>query len=708
MIPVRLYLKNFMCYHEHVPVLDFEGIHVGCMSGDNGHGKSALLDAMTWALWGKARARSDDELIYMWEKDMEVQFDFDVGPDRYRVIRKRSRGSLKRPGQSVLELQAASSNGFSTLSGSTIRDTERKIVELLRMDYDTFINSALLLQGRADEFSTRRPGERKQVLASVLGLSMYDNLEKLARSRSRDSDVRQKDLAGDIARIDAHLEQKGQCETRLAETQETLDGILKRLESDEAALMALRNSREEMKARLAEAEQVAKRIKDTEGQIRYLENQVTELGKQIGGHQCVVAEHDQNEARVRKDLQQVEQLEQGLEDKRKLIEEWSNRVHQLQAANAKLREEMDDLKKRVDLLKEEAAQCPLCGTVLGDEGRRRLLERYQSEGVEKGDAFRANRAEIEEKEQRLKLMRSEVDKLQSEARNQRSRCERHLEALEKDRREAETRLPQARESLGKAEEAREGLRSALKSDIERRDSILKMAEGLPNLEKRLEKAEKEYQDLKKQERECTSVLSDLQATLRLCQKMEVERSEKRVALTRAAEDKSIYDELALAFGKKGVQAMIIESVLPEIEEETNWLLGRMTDNRMHVKLESQKDTAKGETVETLEIRISDELGTRSYEMFSGGEAFRVNFALRIALSKLLARRAGAPLPTIIIDEGFGTQDSTGRERLVESIRSIQDDFEKILVITHIDELKDAFPVRIDVTKTEDGSTFSMS
>ena len=95
-------------------------------------------------------------------------------------------------------------------------------------------------------------------------------------------------------------------------------------------------------------------------------------------------------------------------------------------------------------------------------------------------------------------------------------------------------------------------------------------------------------------------------------------------------------------------------------------------------------------------------------MYSGGEAFRVNFAIRIALSKLLARRAGAPLPTLVIDEGFGTQDATGIEKLKEAINSIQDDFEKILVITHIEELRDAFPTRINVIKTESGSTFEVS
>jgi exonuclease SbcC len=131
---------------------------------------------------------------------------------------------------------------------------------------------------------------------------------------------------------------------------------------------------------------------------------------------------------------------------------------------------------------------------------------------------------------------------------------------------------------------------------------------------------------------------------------------------------------------------------------------------MNVKMETQRarKTREGEPVETLDINISDELGTRRYEMYSGGEAFRIDFALRIALSKLLARRAGSPLRTLIIDEGFGSQDSSGRERLVEAINSIQDDFDRILVITHIEELKNAFDERIEVTKTVEGSVIEAS
>jgi exonuclease SbcC len=156
--------------------------------------------------------------------------------------------------------------------------------------------------------------------------------------------------------------------------------------------------------------------------------------------------------------------------------------------------------------------------------------------------------------------------------------------------------------------------------------------------------------------------------------------------------------LIVAFGKNGIQALIIENVLPEIEEEANDLLAKLTNNGTQISIESLRDLKIGGIKETLDIRISDELGIRDYELYSGGEAFRIDFSLRIALSKLLTRRAGAKLRTLVMDEGFGTQDEEGIDNLVQAIQSISEDFDKILIITHLESLKDVFPVRIEVTK----------
>lgn len=168
--------------------------------------------------------------------------------------------------------------------------------------------------------------------------------------------------------------------------------------------------------------------------------------------------------------------------------------------------------------------------------------------------------------------------------------------------------------------------------------------------------------------------------------------------------------LERAFGRDGVPALLIEQALPEIENRANELLDRLSDGQMSIRFSTQekyKDKKRTDLRETLDILISDGAGTRDYEMYSGGEAFRVNFAVRLALSEVLAQRKGARLQTLVIDEGFGSQDVRGRQRLVEAINLVRGDFAKILVITHLDELKDAFPTRIEVEKTEEGSTIQV-
>lgn len=164
-----------------------------------------------------------------------------------------------------------------------------------------------------------------------------------------------------------------------------------------------------------------------------------------------------------------------------------------------------------------------------------------------------------------------------------------------------------------------------------------------------------------------------------------------------------YTYLAQAFGKNGIQALLIEEAIPEIESEANKLLAKLTDNQVQLFIESLRDLKKGGVKETLDISISDSAGVRPYEMFSGGEAFRIDFALRIAISKLLARRAGTALQTLIIDEGFGSQDDEALSKMMDCLFAIQSDFSRIIIVSHLAEMKDSFPIHFVVEKGATGS-----
>ena len=159
---------------------------------------------------------------------------------------------------------------------------------------------------------------------------------------------------------------------------------------------------------------------------------------------------------------------------------------------------------------------------------------------------------------------------------------------------------------------------------------------------------------------------------------------------------------------------MIENVLPQLEAETNQILSRLTGNQFHIRFVTQRAGKSGSSrkksakmIDTLDIIISDTKGSRAYETYSGGEAFRINFSVRLALAKLLAQRAGTTLQMLIIDEGFGTQDTEGCERLIAAINAISSDFSCILAVTHMPRFQEAFQHRIEVYKTNQGSKINL-
>jgi exonuclease SbcC len=856
MIPIKLALRNFMPYREKVPPLYFNGIHTACIAGDNGNGKSALIDAMTWALWGKTRAKSDDDLIHQGQTETEVEFDFTVGGQAYRIIRKHSRPKRRTgSGKSLVDFQMASDGGFRSISADSISQTQQKIIDTLHMDYATFINSAFLRQGHADEFTNQPPTRRKEVLGNILGLSLYDQLEEAAKDRARKQETEKERLDRTVEEINNELARKPDYETELKEAEKRLAEVEKLLKEHQTKLNRLRQQRDTLENKRQQLTQLEEHINTTKRELERRQQEVTgyqarikeyeelisqrssieegyaqlaearrqneELNQKLGllvklrerksqlemaierAQADLITEHKLAQSKIgeleaksaglpqlKNELQQAEtqlknlaQQEAELSQKKQAAQELRKQLNHLESSQSRLEKEIKEIGEKLELLShQEGATCPLCETEVGADGLKRIEAKYTQDKEGKAESLKSSQAELATKTKELEALEGEIAPQEDELNQAKTSLQGRVSLLKQGISEAqavESQLSQAREGLNqieqrlaskdfatseqealarveqetaqldydseqhqqvrqrlsqleqyespkrkleeadrlinqekeaaaKAEEASQELKQRLEADQEKSQELNKELEALPQLAADLTQAEAEHQELDTRQKQAQELAWQAKAKLERLAELEVKQKETVKLLGQISKEEKLYRELAQAFGKRGIQALLIEIALPEIEAEANRLLGRMTDNRMHVKIETQRETKKGDTVETLDIKIADELGTRNYEMFSGGEAFRINFAVRIALSKLLARRAGAPLPTLIIDEGFGTQDVVGIEKVKEAINSIQEDFEKILVITHMEEMRDAFPTRIDVIKTADGSTIEVN
>lgn len=694
MIPLELNLKNFLAYRDPGP-LNFEGIHVACLAGPNGAGKSSLLDAITWSLWGKARSNAPDDLIHQGQKEMRVGLTFALGESRFRVIRQRKAG---KRGASLLELQVwdPEMDSWSGISEKAIRATQAKIDRLLRLDYETFVNSAFLVQGRADEFTTRTPTQRKQVLASILGLARWEVFEGRAKERITQTKAAVDRVEGRLEEIRRELSQREAHEAEMAAAESVATKAAASLAEAEKQWADLEKTRQELVA-------LQKNIDDLTRRITTMEKEVSEATRE---KEAIQAQADKNAlvaalGEVQKSLEKIRPIQEQFEGfmrQRATVAEESAR---LEGLNQALGPETEPIKARVTTL--ESAQdpnCPTCGQPLTDEHRHTLVADLTREIEERREQYRLNRERIQELNEQLGELEQEGKSLEDEL------AERP--ALEKRAGELEIALEHAEDAARRMLDMEKKIKrwnKELEADRKQRTGLEKQADKAEAQLRTASLTQAEIDHLRLEKRMADERVGGARQKLAALDSFEAQQEARLAEREQLAEDLGLYTDLREAFSKRGVPAMIIETAVPELERSANELLGRMTDGRMHVRVETQRTIGTGELREALDIIISDELGSRSYELYSGGESFRINFALRIALSRLLARRAGAQLRSLFIDEGFGTQDAHGRENLIAAINAIQDDFDRILVITHIEELKEAFPARIEVRKSPQGSVF---
>ncbi len=856
MIPLRLTLSGFLSYRAPVE-LDFTCFELACISGSNGAGKSSLLDAITWALFGQAR-KKDESIINAQSNSAEVRLEFSYEENIYRVQRALPRGKT-----TVLEfhIQQMGLDGnppaWKALTERTLRETQARIEQVLRLDYETFVNASFFLQGKADQFTQQRPADRKRILSTILGLEIWETYRQRAFDRRRLVESRIAAQDGRLADIQAELGEEDQRRARLGVLQADLDRFSSLRQAQEAALENARKiantlaeqgrlvdnlarQQETAARRLAEARQRLSSRQEERDAFAGMINQTAEIQADYAAwqqarlelqtweevaaqfrefekrRQAPLDEINSARARLSQERQtlldqqiQLEALERerpGLEEElsavqqalkeaeeqltlrsQKDLELQSARQRQAEARaeNPRLKAEMDELKERIGRLGEaEGATCPLCGQPLSPEERLNLIEELTIQGKNLGDRYRANRNLLDQADSNVLTLEKQISRLglaeadsrrltarlaqvnarldfiksqragwqaqgeprlqevvlalqdesfASEARLRLAGIDAELKAIGYDaaahdavrRSEAEGRGSETRlRELEKAQAALVPLEreiadlaaqiAAQESDYTRQqDEYTSAAASLAAAQASapdLYQAERELMKLTEQENRLRMEVGAARQKVEVLEDLKIRRKSLEAQREELARKVSIYKQLERAFGKDGVPALLIEQALPEIEGRANEVLDRLSGGNMSVRFVTQaafKDKRREDLKETLDIQISDGAGTREYELFSGGEAFRVNFAIRLALSEVLAQRAGARLQTLVIDEGFGSQDAEGRQRLVEAINLVAKDFSKILVITHIDELKDAFPTRIEVEKTPEGSTLTV-
>lgn len=720
MIPIKLKLSNFTSYGPNPPELDFTSFKLAAISGLNGAGKSSLLDAITWCLWGVARAGdSSDTLIHSGADQMQVEFSFELNGHIYTVKRRRSK---KGGGSTALEFWSGTTDStLHNLTEGTIKNTQQKIIQELHLTFETFTNSSYIRQGHADEFTLMGPTDRKRILSEILGLDHYEKLEERARDRVKIAQTKLQLLDFQLLEIEAELTQKEDHQQKLQKAQDEISQTEKDINHTEAILKTLRSEKEKLTIISEQRLQLEQNLRTSKQEL----DEIAQQGKNRAERMTKLKQQLEDFPMIEKQLANLsnlrkkkEQLDAQLQKKLKIEMQLAESTGELRLKKqqlAQITSEIENINQQLLTVEKEGSRCPTCGQEIDKIQKNQLKKEILTKKSKLEKDF--NSIDMTKEELAIKNL-NEILQAIVITKDQTS-ISSELEKLEKLQTRKE-QLVGLRSELETEEKTVVELRNFYRNKSALVLSLEKEVKELPDkttqlveINQSISQKEQELTHLREEEKRLRDLFGQVKELMSRSEQLEKQKLQKAEDKKNLLTEKQVYEELALAFGKKGIQAMIIEAAIPEIEREANQLLNKLTEGRMQIAIQSQRETKtkleSGEKgiIETLDIIISDEMGERSYEAYSGGEQFRVNFAIRLAISKLLTNRAGARLQFLVIDEGFGSQDAPGRARLIEAIDTIKDDFEKILVITHIEELKDEFPVRFEVSKNSQGSTFEI-
>ncbi len=602
---------------------------------------------------------------------------------------------------SELEAVKASADGEEKLIASLRTNRERTAASLLAKQKDV---------ETLDELIAHSDDVRQAV-------------EELERLRREDDALREKErAAGKLREREAEIRERIKAEhdtivRRIDDTTKALAAAtkerttLERAEGDLTKLVAslenvqdapatFEDVRGQLDLRRADEARLLETIRGSDARLAELDEHAAILGR--GGGECPVcgteldAKHRKEAvSRLRADVRSFGKERDGavsaLEDARKDIKRSSEELDRLRKAVA----EREQLAASVDAVRARLERLPI---VLGDIEALEAQRDADANRVTKG--LVAPELEVE----LTAVAKERVALYDEDAHKDVVRRVEKLRPAEEMWVRVATATEQRPLVLKEIAGAQEHL-AELDSQIDERrrahDALTKRLADLPAAQEAVTRADERREGLRTAVVEAAALLARLEERIAGAERTERELAEAREAELSAATEHRRYRRLMEAFGRGGIPDLVIDNVRPELEDEANDVLGRLTDYEMDVRFHLKRSTKAGKEKDTFDVLVHHGGGVpRDFAMFSGGEAFRIAFAVRLAMSKLLVRRAGAQLETLVIDEGFGTQDPEGRERLVEAINLARREFGKVLVITHLDELKDAFGTQIRVTKDD--------
>lgn len=736
MRPLSLTLNGFTSYGEETSVY-LEPVTLAAITGSNGSGKSSLIDAITFALYGKGRVDGDLDAIVNSDCDQAtVTFEFMLNDAPWRVTRTRVRGK-----RSVALLESTDDNGMWTArSSGAVRETDAAIRELLGMSMDTFLATVIVGQGDADRFTSADPAARKEVLGEVLDLGRYGRWADAAKARLSDvrvsvkaADVQAESLANRVAGL-------GDAETELARATVALDAATT-AESDARSALeravdaaaesvtaeadladaetAVRSARQIVDERKADT---AARLDQAKSRLARAQNTADKLRSDLdtavtAGETAATLTAETDDLRSR--LETLTESAETLVADGQAAKDVQVRLEAEVASLGDRLVEMDERREGVVKAAESGdATCWVCDQDLSSDHAHTTLERLDAQITQTRDLKETRESEAGEAARRTDQLRIEFKSVRDEQKTADARLTvlvgqvaelsataRQIDGIRDRLVDADDDVSDASRAVTEAQKlvddaADDSTVAAAEQEVARLKALVSQAAPLRDA---VTQAERTLTAKTAALKECQRQIGIYTERVQVLRDAAQELEDLNASMSNLRRDESDWATAARAFGRDGIPAMVVASAVPELEDQANQVLDDLSQGSLRLELSTTRELKSGATKETLDITIIGPDGRRAYDSYSGGERLRIDIAIRLGMSQMLANRSGTQIKMLIIDEGWGPLDTDGVPALIECLRALQESgrFESVFTVTHIGEVAASFPQQVNVTRGAD-------
>ncbi len=684
MLPKYLKVKGFRSYID--TEINFESFgNTFVVLGENGAGKSSIIEMITTALYWvnsctDSKGAGMDNCINSDCDHFEIEFCFVMNGITYIIKTIKYRNEARE-----LEFYIDGVN-----QSEKVTETQQKINDVLKMNYDTFLDTVCIGQGKSSRFMSKKPAERKETLMQILDVQKYEKYERIAKEKKKEIKNQIDDFEKKIEFISSTEDGRTEKELleEIKEYQNQIDIISNNNKILNIELDKIKKEKLEYFTKKQQYDNIEKNYVLTKRNYDTLKNKLEDLDIQIKNNKYENVNFDDK----------IDNLRNQLNDKREEISKLKDAISDEKSKIAVLQSKNDDILEQYNRLKNyDKSICELCGNEITFAHKKEHLHKLKNI--------------YDDNDKKIELINSNIHKYNQNGKEIASQGKELNSDLKMIQQKQKMNL-QYKSELDYLNKSKNDIKEQIVSSKEQFEMANKMYLSIEHLE------EKSFNDEEIEEKinNNNNLISDYNAKISY-DKTIIENKKKNKDTIKKYKEQikqlklvhTDYGSLATAFGKTGIPASIIAHDIPEMEIETNKILKILSNDTMSIQFITSKKTATTKkTVDTLEIVVNDMNGSRSYETYSGGEKFRIDFACHIGMAKFLTKRAGASIDFLIVDEGLGSQDDFAKQKFIESIHSLQGLFKQIMVITHIQDLQNAFDNRVLIEKTPiNGSTVQL-